>query len=61
MITKRIFIFRIDGTDFCIVDNAKDAAIIYDQLEKDHGIGYKWERTDLNFLTTTYYFTTKTK
>lgn len=59
MINKRLFIFRINGVDNFIVDNPSDALIIYEQLERDQGIGFKWERTELNNMTTTYYFVFK--
>lgn len=61
MITKRIFIFRINGVDNFITDNATDAVIIYESLERDQGIGYKWDHTELNNMTTTYYFVIKDK
>ena len=54
MIDKRIFIFRLNGLDNFIADNPKDAEIIYDQLEHNKSIEH--ERTELNNMTTTYYF-----
>lgn len=54
MIDKRIFIFRLNGLDNFIADNSKDAEIIYDQLEHNKNIEH--ERTELNNMTTTYYF-----
>ena len=57
MLNKRIFIFRLNGMDYFIADNPNDSLIIYEQLE--HNKCIKYERTELNNMSTTYYFVWK--
>lgn len=51
----RYFIFRMNGTDFGITDDPNKAAALY---EKAIELGFIEDHTELNNLTTTYYFTT---
>ena len=53
MAIKRYFIFRVNGIDNCIIDNASDAQKLHEILIEH---GYKHIDTELNNLTTTYYF-----
>ena len=57
MMDKRFFIFRLNGIDNCVTENPTDAVCIYNQLSEINGIEY--QKTELNNLTTTYYFVLK--
>jgi hypothetical protein len=54
---KRFFIFRLNGIDNCVTENPNDAVCIYNQLMEINGI--KYEKTEVNNMTTTYYFVLK--
>ena len=58
MTKKRLFIFRVNGIDNCIVYDAEDARKLYEMLLEKSDT-FQYENTDLNNLTTTYYFITK--
>lgn len=57
MMDKRFFIFRLNGIDNCVTENPNDAVCIYNQLSEINGIEY--QKTEVNNLTTTYYFVLK--
>ena len=54
MITNRLFIFRVNGNDNFIADDPEKARQLYEMFEENDI--FKYERTEINSLTTTYYF-----
>jgi hypothetical protein len=58
MANKRYFIFRVNGIDNCVLDDANNAKALYDMLILND---YIYINTEVNNLTTTYYFSTETK